>query len=222
MKKSIYMVLTMIIAVLLVACANGANDTNQISGAEAKNRIADELKGELQGEITVSCYDAVICEKFLREAAELFELEHPGVKINVEVFSKMPEIKTMDLGDGSVVSVMESNDSQEAADYIRRINTQLMAGQGPDILAMDVLPYYKYAESGLLDDLRLYMEADEGFESAAYHNNIIESVRYQGGQYLMPLDFSYEFVTFDKNRVSNDAALALRQKNKFSRIFQNK
>jgi ABC-type glycerol-3-phosphate transport system substrate-binding protein len=206
MKNGLYAVLLVIITLLLAAC----------SGSQEEVDVKDLLAGGLQGEITVSCFDTMLYGAFLNEAAALFESVHPGTKINVEFFSSMPEIKTMELEDGSMVSVSEGNDQQEAFDYVRRLNTQLMGGQGPDVLAMDVLPYYKYAESGRLEDLRFFMEADEGFIASAYRENIIEAVRYKGGQYIMPLDFSCFFISFDSEKVGAGAATKLREKNAFT------
>jgi ABC-type glycerol-3-phosphate transport system substrate-binding protein len=206
MKKIILAALTAGMVLSLAACSRDTNDPIAATGEGTP----------LTGEITVGCFDTMLYEKFLNEAASLFELKHPGAKINIETFSKMPEIKTRELEDGSTVSISEGNDDQEMMDYIFRLNAQLMSGQGPDILAMDVLPYYKYAESGLLEDLRSFMDADEGFKAGAYRDNIIKNVRYKGGQYIIPLDFGYEFLSFDKNKVSSEAALKLREKNMFT------
>ena len=38
----------------------------------------------------------------------------------------------------------------DVSDYINMINTELMSGCGPDILAMDILPFYEYARNGPL------------------------------------------------------------------------
>ena len=189
MKKYLLLSLTISLALALTAC--GGSGPN----SAANNDPEAVINGDIKGEITVSCFDTMIYEKFLQEAAELFELKHPGIKINIDAFSKMPEVKTRELEDGSVVAVTEGNDEQETLDYIHRLSTRLMGGQGPDIMAMDVLPYYKYAESGMLEDLRVYMEADADFAAGAYRQGIIEGVRYKGGQYIMPLDFDYQFIS---------------------------
>jgi len=210
MKKLFSTMLFAWLSVMLAACAGG-------SAPKSNDSAEDLLAGELAGEITVSCYDAMLYEPFLNEAAALFEAKHPGTKINIEVFSKMPEIKTMETEDGSMVSVSQSGDDpQDVMNYISRINTQLMSGQGPDILAMDVLPYYKYAESGLLEDLRIYMEADGDFDIGEYRRNIMEGMKYQSGQYIMPLDFGFHFISFDKNRVDAATADKLRERSKFT------
>lgn len=187
-------------------------------GSEKKNDETKKiLESEIAGEITVSCYDAMLYKKFLEEAAVLFESKYPGTKINVEVFSKMPEVKTQTLEDGSMVSYTEDSDSPEdRTNYINRMNTELMSGQGADILAMDILPYYKFAESGQLEDLNRYMNADEGFDLSGYKSNIIEGTRYKEGQYIIPLDFGYEFYSFDKSRVSGGTAQTLRAKDRFT------
>jgi ABC-type glycerol-3-phosphate transport system substrate-binding protein len=204
MKKIILAALTVILALSLTACAREKQDISEIVGEDV----------QLTGEITVSYYSKSY-EKFLNGAAELFEQQYPGTKINIVSFSKMPEQTIVDVG-GKPVVFSEDPDAQEIIDYINRVSTQLMSGQGPDILAMDVLPYYKYISSGSLDDLRLYMEADQSFDISAYRSNIFNSIMYKGGQYIMPLDFSYLFVTFDKSKLNEAAANKLREKNTFT------
>ena len=213
MHKIVLTALSVIMAASLTACGKNTDLTDANKKAETENIV----QGEISGEITVSCYNTMIYEKFLNEAAELFQHKYPGTKINIEVKSKMPEIKTQEMEDGSVLSISDSgDDSQDAANYINRINTELMSGRGPDILGIDVIPFYKYAESGTLDDLSAYMESDKDFNINDYMSNIIKGTKYKGGQYIMPLDFGYSFVSFDKNRVNEASALKLREKNEFT------
>jgi len=213
MHKFVLTALSVIMAASLASCGKNTDMTDANKKAETENIV----QGEISGEITVSCYDTMIYEKFLNEAAELFQQEHPGTKINIEAQSKMPEIKTQQMEDGSVVSVTDTgDDSQDVANYINRINTELMSGRGPDILAIDVLPYYKYAESGTLDNLSAYIESDKDFNINNYMSNIIEGTKYKGGQYIVPLDFGFQFISFDKSRVNEASALKLREKNKFT------
>jgi ABC-type glycerol-3-phosphate transport system substrate-binding protein len=201
MKKIILAALTGVLLLSLTACAHKTQDP--VAAIEEDAPLADE--------ITISCYDSIRYEWFLSEAAELFEQKYPGTKINIDFFSKMPDTiqKAMTMDD-------PDKQEQEVMDYISRLNTQLMSGQGPDILTMGVLPYYKYAESGFLDDLTVYMNADESFDISEYHSNIINGVRYKGGQYIMPMGFDYYAIIFDKSKLNEAAADKLREKNKFT------
>lgn len=49
-------------------------------------------------------------------------------------------------------------------------------------------------------------EAAASFDPGMYRSNIMEAVRYKGGQYIVPLDFGFEFISFNKNRVNEAAA----------------
>jgi len=157
MKKLIITLLLLVAMLLSAACTGSDNKapTNKLADIE------ELLAGDISGEITVSCYETYLYQSFLEEAAELFEAAYPGTKVNVECFAKLPEVKTIEIDENSSMAVSDAGDETQAKqDYVNRINTELMGGKGPDILAIDVLPYHKYAESGMLEDLQTYMTAD--------------------------------------------------------------
>jgi multiple sugar transport system substrate-binding protein len=60
------------------------------------------------------------------------------------------------------------------------------------------------------------MDADEGFHMEDYRRNIVEGMRYKGGQYFMPIDFAFWYVSFNKDRLGGDVASALRGKDRFT------
>ncbi len=70
----------------------------------------------------------------LRGAISEFASQNPGVTVEVEV--ALPE-----------------NSSLTAEDAIKTLNTQMLAGEGPDLLVLDGCPATQYAEGGLLYDL---------------------------------------------------------------------
>ena len=211
MQKTISAALVLLFFFSLTACAGSKNEDGR-----SETGIEDLLAEELRGEITVSCFNIVHYERFLSEAAARFENAFPGTRINILTFSSMPETTDVDLGGGRIGGVTEQLDRQEESDYISGINAQLIGGRGPDILAMDVLPCHRYADAGLLEDLRVFMDADENFHMNAYRRNIFESTRYKGGQYFLPLDFDFRYVVFDKDKLSAETALVLRSKDKFT------
>jgi multiple sugar transport system substrate-binding protein len=86
-----------------------------------------------------------------------------------------------------------------------------MSGGGPDIFALDVLSYYKYADSGAFADLLPFMEADDDFDINDYRRAIFEGTRYKSGQYMIPLDFGFWFTAFNKDRVDGATIDALRE-----------
>jgi len=181
----------------LAACAPAASSSPPAQAAGAVVSAPMVLE-EITGEITVSAFEAVTYGSFLEEAARAFELKYPGTTVNVEIFSAMPEIRRRETGDGRVMAVMGMEDDTAARnDYIQAINTELMSGRGPDILAMDILPLYKYIERGVLTDLRPFMEADANFNSSDFRENILAASMIDERLYMLPMDFMFNFYTYD-------------------------
>jgi len=158
---------------------------------------ADFFQREIKGEISVSAYDSMNYRSYLEEAARLFEARYTGTKVNIETFSAMPEIRTGGQGDDQMVMVQIQDDPQSRADYISRVNTNIMSGTGADIYAMDILPLHKFTENGTLENLEPYMNADPGFDKGGYRGNILDAVRYRNGTWFMPLDYDFNYFTYD-------------------------
>lgn len=217
MKRIITLVLALTMAASLAACAgSGGAATDSASGQTSGQSTIDSettpsapeisFSGEIGGEITISCYDTMRYKQSLEDAAKLFEEKYPGTKVNIETFSAMPEVKTSQQGNKTMVMMTGQDDPQGRADYINKINTALMSGGGADILAMDVLPVQKYAESGQLENLGAYMDADTDFNRADYRQNILDAVSWQGGTWFIPTDYSFNYYTYDSTLISADAA----------------
>lgn len=138
--------------------------------------------------------------------------------MNIETFSLMPEVKTSATEDGRKASVITigNDDDMSKIDYINKINTELMSGGGADLLAMDVLPYYKYAEKGQLEDLKKYMEEDQEFIPSNYLQNIVDAVQYKGRQYLFPISYSFQYLSYDTTLLDKKAQDQLAQKDTFT------
>ena len=181
------------------ACGGNASGTSGTAGTAgtAPDEPAETGTGQIAGEITVACYDTMSYQTFLEDAAKLFEEKYPGTKVNIDCFSEMPEIKTFEQDGMHISSIQIEDDSQGRADYISKTSTALMSGQGADLLAMDVLPVYKYVESGQLADLSEYMNQDPGFNKSDYRENILNSLTFQNGTWFLPLDYGFDYYTYD-------------------------
>ncbi|MCL2839905.1 MAG: ABC transporter substrate-binding protein [Defluviitaleaceae bacterium] len=149
-------------------------------------------------ELTVSVFDSIITKPFVEEAAALFMYMHPDVTITVESFSSMPEVRTVEMDDGTTMMVSHMEDSaQERRDYINQINTELMSGRGADILGFDVLPFHRYAQQGQLADLRRFMDNDPNFNIYDYRANILDMLTTDAGLFKFPISYSFDYLTFD-------------------------
>ena len=205
MKRFSVLLLTLGLALALTACGGSASDDAAGNGAAGNGAEVAATAG-VSGEITVSCYEAMTQKAFLEEAARLFEEKYPGTKVNVETFSAMPEIRSADTEGGKMSQIQMTEDPQARTDYVTKVSTSLMSGTGADILAADVLPLYKFADSGQLVDLNALMAADADFDRSAYRANILNALTYKEGLWYMPLDYSFEYYAYDSSLINRKMA----------------
>ena len=203
MKKLLALLLPAII--LLSACTPGVSDdtVGTRNGAESGD-LGLLLEGEIAGEITVSAFESIRYESFLNEAAEKFETLYPGTSINVVTFMAGPEVQTMEQDGQRVAMYFSERNVQDENDYIFRTGNEIMSGQGADIFAMDILPFDRYARSGYLEDLSGYLEADSGFNRDDYMANVLDAVRLDGRQYILPIGFSFDVITYNDELVDGN------------------
>ncbi len=130
----------------------------------------------------------------IRTLAATYQKAHPDVYVNVE-------------------SGVSGGDAVTTSDAIRTLNTEVMAGEGPDILFMDGLPVNSYIEKGLLADVSDVM--NPLISDGKLFKNIAETYKSDDGKsYATPLTFTVPIVIgykddLDKlNSLSDFAALA--------------
>ncbi|EOS46215.1 MAG: carbohydrate ABC transporter substrate-binding protein [Lachnospiraceae bacterium] len=100
----------------------------------------------------------------IAQIAMLFQQEHPELKVEVEVG-------------------MEGEASLTRTDAIKQLNTELLAGGGPDIIIMDGLSVERYADTELLLPIELERPEDK------YFKNIIETYQKDNTLYAVPIGF---------------------------------
>lgn len=104
----------------------------------------------------------------LQQAISMYQKNHPDVFVR----------KTIG---------MSGDDSVTAEDAIKTLNTEIMAGNGPDVLVLDGLPVDSYVEKGILSDISgLVAEADQ---AEGLFTNITDACRTDGKLYQVPLRF---------------------------------
>lgn len=80
-----------------------------------------------------------------------------------------------------------------AEDALRALNTELLAGNGPDILILDGMPVESYQEKGVLTDLGSFLETAEA--DGGLFSNITESFRSGDGKvFQIPLRFFFSVI----------------------------
>ncbi len=115
-------------------------------------------------------------QEYLEHTVRQFEDEYPGIKINIEVGRE----------EGSNTTITEA---------VNALNTQLLAGNGPDVIIMDDLNYAAYRDSGMLMELSgLYDEILE--ENPECNTTILSCYRTEDGEiYAIPSQFGFSVIS---------------------------
>jgi len=213
----------------LAGCGNMANETPAQSAPLPTLATAPELdlaaieaaktimQEEITGEITVSVF-AADNTGFLKQAIKLFEEKYPGTKVNLEVFGSSVELIYGEDEDGNtrVEGVKDIAASAMELDYIKRLNTEIMSGKGADILQIDVIPWYKYADAGYLEDFHPFIDLDASFDKDAMRMNFFDAVMYKGGVYIFPLSAYFDFFAYDAKFFNDGERKAIGAKDAFT------
>ncbi len=109
----------------------------------------------------------------VRQAIAQFQTENPDVFVRYEVG-------------------INGTDAKAREDAVKKLNTELMAGKGPDVIILDGLPSKSYEEKGILKDLKPHIDSLTG--DAALLPNIVEAFNHGGSVYMMPVTFSVPMV----------------------------
>lgn len=102
----------------------------------------------------------------IKQAVSKFQQSHPDVKINYKTGNAQETTTTR-------------------ADQIRVLNTELLGGNGADILVLDGLPLDSYIEKGVLEDLNGFYE--EIKKDNPLQENIVNSMKRNKGLYQLPV-----------------------------------
>lgn len=105
---------------------------------------------------------------YLRKAVTLFQKEFPDIHVNLEIG-------------------LSGKDGVTLNDALTTLNTNILAGDGPDVLILDGMPTDSYIEKGLLEDISdIVKEVDD---KEGLFANIVESCKKDGKVYAMPTRF---------------------------------
>lgn len=108
----------------------------------------------------------------IRQAISLFQQKNPDSRINY------------------VVAM--GNEGGNLSDYIRALNTELLAGNGADIILLDGLPAQSYIDKGVLADISDVLKPLT--EDGRLLSNIAESYTKDGAIYQMPIRFAIPLI----------------------------
>lgn len=93
---------------------------------------------------------------------------------------------------------------EEREPQIQKLQTEIMAGKGPDLFLLDSIPEnaereggflidnpYKTMQSGALASLDTFMEKDAYWENGNYNKTFLKAGQYDGRQYIIPMSVCY-------------------------------
>lgn len=105
----------------------------------------------------------------IRHAASQYQIEHPEIYVEYQVG-------------------LSGEDGVTAADAVRTLNTQILAGEGPDVLVLDGMPADDYADQGVLADISTIL--DEVKENDGLLENIAYAKQQENGVFAAPVQFA--------------------------------
>lgn len=112
----------------------------------------------------------------LQQAISAFQKKNP------DVFVK----KTIGMTDDNGVT---------AEDAIKTLNTEIMAGNGPDVFVLDGLPADSYVEKGIISDISSIVE--DADKKDGLFTNITDACKTDGKVYQVPLRFYFTAAEWD-------------------------
>jgi len=120
--------------------------------------------------------ESEIVEKYVMTLAAVYPYDE--IRDSILEFNKQSEEFRIILKD---YSIYDNEENWSAGQ--EKLNQDMIAGEIPDILIVDQLPFENYASKGLLADLSVFMEKDSTFDRSNYLENILDSTSVNGKLY---------------------------------------
>ncbi|MCD7838419.1 MAG: ABC transporter substrate-binding protein, partial [Clostridiales bacterium] len=151
-------------------CYVAEDNTIYINAESEQNALSlyryDYDTGATYGDTTLTVW-ALEDSATVRQAIYAFQETHPEVEIDFQV---------QDYGE---------DDSKTLNDVLTTLNTQLLAGSGPDVLILDGADYETYASRGVLEDLSDLVEGTD------FVGETVSAFRQEdNGTYVIPARFT--------------------------------
>ena len=193
-KRKKWTALLLVLSLLLscFACSNADQEaiySSALAGAQGESSAEVEASSQpreegaeesgLSGTLVISI---PLPSLPLEQWADRFMEAHPGVKITIDCLE-------------SDTATASPDWSQK---YVEKTVVALTSGDAPDIIDMDLLPIYRYANSGYFEDFYAYMEKDPNVQIENYYTNILEAFETPGGQLpILPMGIAFTPLVFN-------------------------
>lgn len=122
----------------------------------------------------------------VRVAASTYQVENPAVHVEYEVG-------------------MEEGGGVTREDALKKLNTEIMAGQGPDVLVLDGLPIDSYIRKGLLLNLN---EFTKEFGEEKLFMNLVRALGTEDEIYMIPAQAAFPILLGKEEMVSGMKGLS--------------
>lgn len=123
-------------------------------------------------------------DDIIKKLVSEFRASHPNVLITYEIG-------------------MEGASAKSESDAINILNTEIMAGNGPDLLFLNGLPWKSYAKQGILADI----SGQKACQAGAVFENLFSAYALEGGQYVAPIAFSIPVLAGEKDQIAQAGSL---------------
>lgn len=118
----------------------------------------------------------------VRQAISLYQTQNPDTFVSYE------------LG-------MSEGDAVTRTDALKKLNSEIMAGTGPDLIVMDDLPISSYVNKGLLLDLTDYLA--QYSEKEPLFDNVIDAMKVNDKAYMVPATIAVPVIAAEDKYLKN-------------------
>ena len=118
----------------------------------------------------------------IRQAISLYQMKNPDTFVSYQIG-------------------MSNGDSVTRDDAVKKLNTEIMAGTGPDLIVLDNLPLSSYVSKGLLLDLTDYLAQYSATEPL--FDNAIDSLKVDGRAYMAPATIDVPMIAAREEYTAN-------------------
>lgn len=168
-----FFAMAMMDAAHLIVCAADGNGTNLYLYSYDEETAAVPDK-----ELNVYALDE---SDVLRQAVSVYQKQHPDVYVNLTIG-------------------MSGEDGVTLEDALSVLNTDIMAGKGPDVMILDGMPMDSYIEKGILEDISDVVDAAD--QEDGLFDNIVNGSKKDGKIYAMPARFLIPMAGGDDDTVN--------------------
>ncbi len=118
----------------------------------------------------------------LRQAISAYQIKNPDIYVDYQIG-------------------IEENSSVTREDALKKLNTEIVAGTGPDLILLDDMPIDSYIDKGILLDLSPYLEEIIGEEDV--FTNVVNTFKTDSGTYAVPTQFTLPLMAGNSEKLQH-------------------